>query len=671
MPKKRAITAEDLYRLEYITDSRLSPDGRTVVFCQWRVDQKKQKKYSNLWIVPTGRGAPRQFTYGNQVDSQPKWSPDGRRIAFLSNRAGEKQPQIYVIPIDGGEARPLTDLKGDFGSLEWSPDGKQLVCSFRKKDKEAIEREEDEQKKELGVVERHITRLVYKGDGEGFLPKERWHIWTVNSESGKARQLTEGDVYDEHSPHWSPDGQQLVFVSNRSDDPDQTWDEDDLWLIPAGGGDLRQLETTRGPKMMPRFSPDGRWIAYYQEAPREALWQNSNLWVVPAGGGPAKNLTESFDFQIGQHTLNDIDKIDTMPPTWAPHSQSIYFQVSHQGDTLIKSVGVNEGNLQNVVAEPGVVGNLGIDSSGSRLAYLHGTIDGVAQVWRFGLRDESRRQLTHVNRRLFRGLDLGQVEEVWFKGADNNELQGWIIKPPGFDESKKYPSILEIHGGPMAQYGHYFMHEFYYLAARGYVVYFCNPRGGYGYGQEHTKAIYNNWGSVDYDDLMAWADVMQQKSYIDPQRMGVTGGSYGGYMTAWIIGHTDRFRAAVAQRSVSNFISMSGSTDLGNVWDSLFGAEATIWEELEHHWRQSPLKYLDRAKTPTLVIHSEQDYRCDIEQSEQIFVALKKLGVETEMVRFPGESHGLSRGGRTDRRIARLNYIVRWFDRYLNQPQDH
>ncbi len=227
-----------------------------------------------------------------------------------------------------------------------------------------------------------------------------------------------------------------------------------------------------------------------------------------------------------------------------------------------------------------------------------------------------------------------------------------------------YPSILEIHGGPRVQYGNLFMHEFYYLAAQGYVVYFCNPRGGQGYGEVHSKAITNNWGTVDYADLMVWADLVQQKPYVDPDRMGVTGGSYGGYMTNWIIGHTDRFRAAVTQRSVSNMISMYGSSDFNWTFQAEFG-DQPVWENMENSWRQSPLKYIGNVKTPTLVIHSENDMRCEMEQDEQVFVALKKLGVDTEMVRFPGEPHGLSRGGRTDRRVARLEGILGWFGRYL------
>jgi dipeptidyl aminopeptidase/acylaminoacyl peptidase len=666
MPKKRHIIAEDLYRFQLIYDCQISPDGRQVVFNLRRVDKKSQKEYVNLWLVPVDGGGARQFTYGDQVDRQPRWSPDGHQIAFISNRGDEKQPQIYVIPIDGGEARPLTKLKGEIGSFQWSPDGQRLVCAFRKKDKAALEREEDEQKKELGVVDRHITRLMYKADAYGFLPQERSHIWTINARTGRAKQLTEGDIYDEFDPGWSPDGKSIVFVSNRTQDPDRTWDKDDLFVMRAVGGEMRRLETRPGPKSQPCFSPDGRRIAYYQHAPRQALWQNSNLWVVPADGSDqAQDLTGQFDFHVRQDTINDIDKFQMMSPTWSPDSQQLYYQVSHHGDTLLQSVAVDGSNLPEVIGGPGVVGNFNLDQSGSKLAYLHGTMATLGQVWLRDLSTGGSRKLTHFNENLLRAIDLGHVEEVWFKGPANNDLQGWIIKPPGFDKKQKYPSILEIHGGPMAQYGHFLMHEFYYLAAQGYVVYFCNPRGGSGYGEAHTKAIYNDWGNADYADLMAWVDLVQQKTYIDPKRMGVTGGSYGGFMTNWIIGHTDRFKAAVTQRSVTNFISMAGSSDLGHVWDALFGTEAQLWEDVDNYWRQSPLKYVGNVKTPTLVIHSEQDLRCDIEQGEQLFVALKKLGVETEMVRFPGEPHGLSRQGRTDRRIIRLNHILRWFDRYL------
>ena len=671
--KKRPITAEDLYRFQLITDCQISPDGRHVVFCVQRVDKKTEKKYSNLWVAPTGGGRSRQFTRGDQVDSQTKWSPDGSEIAFLSNRGDEKQSQIYIIPFHGGEARPLTNLKGEFGPFEWSPDGRQLVCQFRNKDQEAIEREEDERMKELGVVSRHITRVFFKLDGSGFLPRERWHIWTIDARTGRAKQLTDSDVYDELEPRWSPDGKEIVFRSNRSKDPDLDPDAVDLFIIPAKGGDARKIETPVGPKEKPTFSPDGKWLAYFGQEGRGQWWKNTCLWVVPVdGSGEARNLTEQFDFHVSSGTINDLPgHLPMTPPTWSQDGSKLYFQVSRHGDTVLKSVTLN-GDLQTVIGDTGVVGALNFDKEQSKLAYFHANMTDLGQVWVQDVatgRSRRPRKMTRVNENLLRARDLGAIEEVWFKGAASNDLQGWILKPPGFDEAGKYPSILEIHGGPRVQYGNFFMHEFYYLAAHGYVVYFCNPRGGQGYGEEHSKAIWNNWGTADYDDLMAWVDFVQQKLYIDTERMGVTGGSYGGYMTNWIIGHTDRFKAAVTQRSVSNLISMYGSSDFNWVFQQEFGDESP-WENLENYWRQSPMKYIGNARTPTLVIHSEQDLRCDMEQDEQVFVALKKLGVDTEMVRFPDEPHGLSRGGRTDRRIERLNHILRWFDRYLKEDDE-
>ncbi len=678
--KKRHITAEDLYRLQLISGCEISPDGHHVVFCVHRVNRKTEKKYANLWIVATDRGRARQFTYGDQSDSQPKWSPDGAEIAFISNRGDEKQAQIYSIPFDGGEARPLTNLKGSIGDFEWSPDGKHLVCTFRKKDKEEIEREKDEEKKRLGVVSRHITRVFFKEDGQGFLPKERWHLWTVDARTGRAKQLTDSAIYDEFEPRWSPDGKEIVFCSNRTDDPDLDPDVIDLYVIPASGGDFRKIETPLGPKSVPNFSPDGKWIAYYGHEGRGDWWKQTRLWGVPADGtGAARNLTEKYDFNVSSWTINDMGSPAMMPPTWANDGKTLYFQVAHHGNTVLKSASLDGDNpdragqvLQTVIDDEGVVGAFSFDKAQSKLAYFHGMMTDPGQVWVRHLSTGSPRllpkgrlrQLTQVNGNLLQAIELGEIEEVWFKGAADNELQGWILKPPDFDASQKYPSILEIHGGPRVQYGNFFMHEFYYLAAHGYVVYFCNPRGGQGYGEAHAKSIWNNWGTADYDDVMAWADFVQQKPYIDKERMGVTGGSYGGYMTNWIISHTNRFKAAVTQRCVSNLISMHGSSDFNWAFQAEFGNEPP-WENLENYWRQSPMKYIGNVKTPTLVIHSEQDLRCAIEQGEQVFVALKKLEVDTEMVRFPDEPHGLSRGGRTDRRIERLNHILRWFDRYL------
>lgn len=670
MPTKklRSITAQDLYRLVTPSGVRLSPDGLHIVYSVLHVERKTEKKYSNLWIAPTDGGQPAQFTFGDQNDSSPYWSPDGSQIAFLSNRGDkEKPPQVYLLPFQGGEARPLSAIDGEINSLEWSPDGRRLLLSVRKLDADALERQKDEHKKKLGVVSRHYDRLFYKLDGYGYLPHERQHLWTLDARTGRAKPLTDHAVYDEYSPAWSPDGKWIAFCSNRSSEPDQTPDWVDVFVMPAAGGEFRKIETPVGEKGSPTFSPDGKWLAYYGLEGEGLSYKNTGLWIVPVDGSlPARNLTAAYDLHVESWTINDLGQPDPTPPTWSVDGKRIYFPVVLHGSSLLYSIALLGGKPQVEIGADGVAGSLTFDKQQRRMAYFYGQLNDPVQ---FHVRElaggqKTDRTLTRFNRELLDGIDLGQVEETWIKGPAGNDLQGWIIKPPGFDPAKKYPSILEIHGGPQTQYGNFFMHEFYYLAAQGYVVHFTNPRGGRGYGEAHTKGIWGVWGTVDYDDLMAWTDHLARQSYIDPGRMGVTGGSYGGYMTVWIIGHTQRFKAAAAGRCVSNFISMWGSSDFNWSFQREINNKAPF-EDVQAHWDRSPIKYIGNARTPTLVLHNEFDLRCPIEQGEQVFVALKRLGVDTEMVRFPDEFHGLSRTGRTDRRIARLNHILRWFDKYL------
>jgi dipeptidyl aminopeptidase/acylaminoacyl peptidase len=665
-PKKRLITAEDLYDLQSLSDVRISPDGRHVIYRLHRVDKKTEKKYGNLWIVPTGGGEPRQFTYGDQSDSSPRWSLDGRSIAFLSTRADkEKSAQIFIIPFDGGEARKLTSIEGEINLVGWSPDERKLLCTIRKTDAEVLERQKDEQKKKLGVVARHYDRLFYKLDGYGYLPHERRHLWLVDARTGKGKQLTDSPIYDDYGPAFAPDGKSILFASNRSKDPDATPDRADMYVMGLDGSEPRKLKTPVGGKGFPSFSPDGKWIAYFGTEGENEWYKSTSLWVTSADGTKtARNLTEQYDLHCTADIITDFGSADTVPPVWSNDGKYIYFQAAYHGSTVLKRINMDGSDLTNVVGEGGAFGAFSIDKAQTHVAYCYGQMQETPQIHVRELGSSTTRYLTHINGDIFDRLKLPRVEEVWYKGADGTDLQGWIMFPPNFNADKKYPSILEIHGGPWTQYGKFFMHEFNYLASNGYVVYFTNPRGGRGYGEAHSKAIWGAWGGPDFDDLMVFTNFMAKKPYIDTKRMGVTGGSYGGYMTLWIVGHTDRFKSAVAQRSVSNMVSMWGSSDFN--WTFQFPAQSgSPQEDMQKLWDMSPIKYLGECSTPTLVIHSEHDHRCPIEQGEQAFVALKRAGVETEFVRFPNEPHGLSRGGRTDRRIVRLNHILRWMDKYL------
>jgi dipeptidyl aminopeptidase/acylaminoacyl peptidase len=661
----RGITAQDLYRFQLITDVRLSPDGKRIVYGVQRVDQKTEKKYANLWMVGTDGSPERQFTQGDQNDASPRWSPDGRTLAFLSARKEGESAQVYIISTDGGEARRLTDFKGDVSDLSWSPDGTRLLLEFTPKDQEAIDREADEQKKKLGVVSRHYTRLYYRADGKGWLGHRRTHLLIVKVASGKVVELTSGDLWDEYGASWSPDGNSIVFCSNRRADPDLEPDLVDLYIIPAAGGEVRLVNTPPGSKDMPTFSPDGSQISYVGPRDSNEWWQNVELWLVAADGkSPSRSLTRKHDISLTCSTLNDVGGGLEMPPLWSADGKVIYFQISEHGRTKLMAIVVADGTLYAVVDESGSVGTFTLDDRQEKMAYFLGTMTDPGQVWVRDMDTGTARQLTHLNQELLAKFDLGKVEEVWFKARDGHDLQGWIMTPPGFDPKKKYPSILEIHGGPQDQYGYLFMHEFYFLASKGYIVYFSNPRGGTGYGEEHEKAIWGQWGTVDFDDLMDWTDLVEKRPYIDRKRMGVTGGSYGGYMTNWIIGHTHRFAAAATQRSVSNLISMWGTSDLNWVFQLPHGGKAPQ-ESIEVLWDRSPVKYLASATTPTMVLHNEMDFRCAIEQGQQVFTALKFYHVPTELVTFPDEPHGLSRVGRTDRRIDRLESICRWMDTYL------
>jgi dipeptidyl aminopeptidase/acylaminoacyl peptidase len=669
--KSRRIAPDDLYALRQLSDCQLSPDGRLLATALQQVNREENKAYSNIFIQPAGGGALRQFTRGEAGDRQPRFSPDGKHLAFVSSRS--EKSQLWVMPVDGGEAWQLTKLEGNVGSFAWSPDGKSLAFSHTPSDPEALEREKLAKQGKKGQdapLVRHITRFRYRLDGMGWFPPGATEIHVVELASGRERTLV-ADGKDNGEPCWTPDGRHIVFSSNKSADPDVEFTRGDLWKVQADGkGAVEKISTFEGPAFGPAVSPDGQWVAFRGYPDHRLGWAESydELHVVPLGGGKPKRLGGALDRPHENASINDTwGTPPTNPPLWAADSSAVYSVVTNAGNTEVWRFDVRSGQAEPVFDEPGVVLDFALDEAAGQFYCSFSDVQTPGDLCQRKLAGGPLKRLTDVNRELFAKKDLGQVRETWVKAKDGHRIQGWVFLPPDFDEKQSYPGILYIHGGPHMNYCRAYFHEFQYLAAQGYIVFISNPRGGTGYGLAFKTAIARGWGGPDYDDLMAFTDhVLKEYKCIDRKRIGVAGGSYGGYMANWVIGHTKRFAAAVSDRCVSNFLSFFGSSDFGYIFHKGMGLDSqNPWAERDRFIEMSPMTHLVNAKTPTLVIHQENDLRCPIEQGEQVYVLLKTLGDDTELLRYPNESHGMSRVGRTDRRIHRLEAIRRWFDRYL------
>jgi len=664
--KKRFVEKEDICRIKLVTSAAISPDEKRIAYTQEEVSEDKKKYFSRIHLFDIASGESRPFTFGEVSDRGLVWSPDGEYIAFVSTR--DKKTGIYVMPADGGAERKIIEEDGSFSNLNWMPDGKALVYQFRYNDSHT---EKDDKKKKEAPVYRHITRLWYRLDGLGWLPRDRFQVYKVDIETGKATKLTR-NKRDNIDPAVSPDGKWIAYVSNRQKDPDLEALRDDLFVIPAEGGKERKIPTPPGPVAMPSFSPDSKKIAYMGHANPNDPWgvTNFHIWTVGLSGRPAaKDITERFDRQVYDQTIGDMGEgFGASAPQWSPDGKRIYFASADTGCTHIFYVSSKGGLPTRVTKKKYHVKDFSLNGRKKKIAAAVSDLKTPADLHLITAvynGDGKAKILTNLNKDLFAEIRMPRVREISFKGYDGTELQGWLVTPPDFSSRRKYPGILEIHGGPRAQYGFTFYHEMLFLASQGYVVFYTNPRGGGGRGETFAGTIVGDWGSIDYQDCMAAADYLEKLTYVDEKRLGVTGGSYGGYMTNWIVGHTNRFKAAVTQRSVVDLRSFFGTSDMG--YDLFREFLGMPWTDPETYEKCSPLTYAKAIKTPLLIIHSEQDLRCNIEQAEQLFITLKMMKKTVEFVRFPEEPHGLSRHGRPDRREARLEWIVKWFDRYLKK----
>jgi dipeptidyl aminopeptidase/acylaminoacyl peptidase len=662
--KGRKIEASDLTNIELLTSAKMSPDEKNIAYTIEYISDDHRKYYSRIHVVDIASGKSNQFTYGEVKDRGLSWSPNGKTLAFISTR--NKKTGIYLMPIEGGSERKLIERDGSFSRLNWAPDGKEIIFQFRFNDSHEIK---DEKKKKEAPVFRRITRLFNRLDGAGFLPRDKYHVYKVNIENGKMTQLTRGK-YNDMCPEISPNGKTIAFISNRSKNPDIDMMHDDIYVMPAKGGKIRKIQTPIGPKAEVSFSPDSKKLAYLGHTNPDDPWgvTNYHLWTVGVGGKPrARDLIPKFDRQVQDSTIGDMGDAFMMPhPVWSPDGKRIYFAASDTGSTNLFYAPAKGGLPTRVTKKKCHIKDYSFGKSCKRLTAIYSTQKTPGELHLIPAiynGDSKSKILTAPSRKTMAKLTIPGIKEVWFKAQDGTKLQGWLVTPPGLDKKKKYPAILEIHGGPRTQYGFTFYFEMLYLASQGYVVFYTNPRGGSGRGETFAGTIVGEWGTIDYTDCMAAADYLESLVFVNKKKIGVTGGSYGGYMTNWMIGHTNRFCAAVTQRSVVDLSSFFGSSDVGYSFFREF--LGTPWTIEETYKRCSPLTHAKNIKTPLLIIHSEQDLRCSIEQAEQLFVTLKMMKKTVELIRFPEEPHGLSRHGRPDRRIARLELIRDWFDKYL------
>jgi dipeptidyl aminopeptidase/acylaminoacyl peptidase len=692
--QRRTITEMDLFKFVWIADPQISPDGSRVAFVRVWVNQKADRYDSALWIAPTNGGAARQLTAGPR-DASPRWSPDGKRLAFVrsKDKEGEKDgrpqpPQIYLLTFEGGEAQPLTDLPRGAGSPEWSPDGKTIAFTasedLSKKESAMTEGGEVKEKQPERAPERVsdvrvITRATYRFNGPGYLnPKVKTHIWTMAAstapgEAPKPKQVTKGN-FDEGNISWSPDGKRIYFTSNRALEPYYEPPRADLYSIAPDGSDEKRIVGFDGQLRGYSFSGDGKRIAFSGSMTRKPIqsYTQPDLFIADnisnnTDGAAVKNLTADYDFDIGGGITGDQRAPrggGSGDAIWSKDGRYLYVNVAEHGRANLKRVDSATGKVESVTTGDHEVQSYTATPDASKMVLLISSPVNVGDLFLLETATGKLTQLTKVNDELFSQINITTPEEVWYTSSDGRKIQGWIQKPPNFDSSKKYPFILQIHGGPHAAYGYNFTHEFQWMAAKGYVVLYTNPRGSTSYGQDFGNIIQYNYPGDDYKDLMAGVDEILKRGYVDENRLGVTGGSGGGVLTNWTVGHTNRFKAAVSQRSIADWAGFWYTADFTLFQQTWF--RGSPWEDPEDFVKRSPITYIKNVTTPMMFIEGEVDWRTPAnEGGEMMFRALKYRKIPTAMVRFPNESHELSRSGAPWHRIERLQHILNWFDKYL------
>ncbi len=642
---KRLLTPADVYNLQAVADPRVSPDGKLVAFTVTHMDAKEDAQDADVWMVPFAGGEARRLTSSPKREGSPRWSPDGRYLAFLSAREGKKA-QVWLLDRAGGEAVRLTDYKADVSEIAWSPDGKRLALVVDDVDPDDPDLLPEGTKPHPRPIV--IDRRQFKRDGEGYLRSFRKHVHLIDLAAKTSEQLTSGP-YDDAEPAWSPDGRSLAFVSNRTPDPDANQNTDVFVVAAEPGAAPRAVTTSPGADSSPAWSPDGRSIAYLAGGDPKEMWYATNdVAVVPAAGGAPRILTAKLDRNVES-------------PRFTPDGTAVLFLLEDGGNRHLASVPAAGGKVTGLVSGERDVAAFDIGGRGE-IALLTSQPDQPNEVAALGPGASGLVRLSHVNDAFLAGIRLAPVERLKVKSADGTPIDAFLTLPPDAQTGRRLPTVLRIHGGPTSQFSTAWNLEWQILAAHGYLVVAANPRGSSGYGHDFAHAIWADWGHKDFEDVMAAVDGAIAKGLADPDRLGVGGWSYGGILTDYVITQTGRFKAATAGASETDYFADYGTDQYQYEWETELGLP---WQHPELWQKLSPFFRVERITTPTLFLGGAEDTNVPVLNSEQLYQAMKRLGRDTELVIYPGENHGIRRPSFLEDRFRRY---LDWYDRHLLAP---
>jgi dipeptidyl aminopeptidase/acylaminoacyl peptidase len=644
----RPLAIADMFQIKRVGAPVVSPDGEWLAYTVNTPSSPTKPGGTQIWMAPTsGEGDPLAMTAKGYSASSPEWSPDGKYLSFMASRGDSAKTQVWVLDRRMGEGQQLTKEKWGINGYEWSPDGTKILLTIR--DPDPIDTLQAH-KKPKSIPPWEIDRLQFKQDYQGYLTGNRHtHLYVFDVATRATTQITSGD-HDEGSGVWSPDGTRVAFVSNRTEDPDANVDSN-IWVVDAANTDkgqtLIQVTTNPGSDGQPVWSPDGEWIAHVTSTEPEVAWYDvSHLAVARAdGSGEVRGITEELDRNVSS-------------PKYSENGRHIFVRIEDSAENHLGRVNVGNGRVDRPIAGKFSMGGFDLGPDDRVFASIART-DLPGEI--FTADDGELTQLTEVNDGFMKKVRLGRVFDATFPSSDGTEIEGIFYLPPGYTEGMRYPTILRIHGGPVSQYAHNFNFEAHLFAANGYVVVTTNPRGSSGYGQDFSHAIWADWGTKDSEDVMAGVDYAIEQGWADPDKLGVGGWSYGGILTDHIIVRTDRFKGAISGASEFLYVSNYGHDHYQLWWESELGLP---WESRDVWERISPFNQVQNVTTPTLILGGEKDWNVPINNGEQLYQALRRMGVATQLVVYPGQGHGLRVPAY---QVDRYERYLAWYDKYVKQ----